>query len=116
MRLEIDIPEHHYNNIIAFDSVSLGRVPYKGIIMYAINAIKRGKALAQEPTEKPHIKGDYYDGFKNGLRTAEWRYGKIRAEIDLETRIQVKHYMNTDAVIDEVLDVIDKYKAESEDT
>lgn len=40
---------------------------------------------------------------------------KIRAEIDLETRIQVKHYTNTDAVIDAVLDVIDEYKAEKED-
>lgn len=52
MRLEIDMPEHHYNNIMAFDSVSLGRVPYKGIIMYAINAIKHGKVLDQEPTAK----------------------------------------------------------------
>ncbi len=49
MKLEIDMPEHHYNNILAFDSVSLGRVPYKGIIMYAINAIKHGKVLEQEP-------------------------------------------------------------------
>ena len=52
MRLEIDIPEHHYNNIIALDSVSLGRVPYKGIIMYTINAIKHGKVLEQEPNIK----------------------------------------------------------------
>lgn len=52
MKLEIDMPEHHYNNIIAFDSVTLGRVPYKGIIMYAINAIKRGKTLEQEPVKK----------------------------------------------------------------
>ena len=52
MRLEIDIPEHHYNNIIALDSISLGRAPYKGIIMYAINAIKQGKVLEQEPTTK----------------------------------------------------------------
>ena len=49
IRLEIDMPEHHYNKIMAFDSVSLGRVPYKGIIMYAINAIKHGKVLDQEP-------------------------------------------------------------------
>lgn len=49
MRLEIDIAEHHYNNIMALDSVSLGRVPYKGIIMYSINAIKHGKVLEQEP-------------------------------------------------------------------
>lgn len=41
---------------------------------------------------------------------------KIRDEIDLEKRIQVKHYTNTDAVIDAVLEVIDKYKAETEGT
>lgn len=35
--------------------------------------------------------------------------GQIRTEIDLDTRIQVKHFTNTDAVIDAVLDVIDKY-------
>jgi len=40
---------------------------------------------------------------------------KIRAEIDVETRVQVRHYTNTNAVIDAVLDVIDKYKAESEE-
>lgn len=62
MKLEIDMPEHHYNNIIAFDSVSLGRVPYKGIIMYAINAIKHGKVLEQEPKkghwiDKSHLLG-----------------------------------------------------------
>lgn len=50
MRIEIDIAEHHYNNIMALDSVSLGRVPYKGIIMYSINAIKHGRVLEQEPT------------------------------------------------------------------
>ena len=38
---------------------------------------------------------------------------KIRDELDLETRVQVKHYTNTDAVINEVLDVIDKYRAEN---
>ena len=47
MKLEIDIPEHQYNNIIALNSLSLGRVPYKGIIMYAINAIKRAKPLPE---------------------------------------------------------------------
>ena len=50
MRIEIDIAEHHYNNIMALDSVSLGRVPYKEIIMYSINAIKHGKVLEQKPT------------------------------------------------------------------
>ncbi len=37
---------------------------------------------------------------------------KLRNEIDLDTRVQVKHYTNTDAIINEVLGVIDKYKEE----
>jgi hypothetical protein len=52
MKIEIDIPEHHYNNIMSIDSVSLGRVPYKGIIMYTINAIKHGRVLEQKQTTK----------------------------------------------------------------
>ena len=47
MQLLVNIPEHQYNNIIALNSLSLGRVPYKGIIMYAINAIKRAKPLPE---------------------------------------------------------------------
>ena len=47
MKLEIEIPEHQYNNIMAIDSVNIGRVPYKGIIMYAINAIKKGTPLPE---------------------------------------------------------------------
>ena len=52
IRLKIDMPEHQYNNIMSIDSMILGRMPYKGIIMYAINAIKRGKVLEQEPKIK----------------------------------------------------------------
>jgi Zn finger protein HypA/HybF involved in hydrogenase expression len=42
MQILIDIPKRHYENIMNIDSVSLGRIPYKGIIMYSINAIKNG--------------------------------------------------------------------------
>ena len=66
MRLEIDMPEHHYNNIMALDSVSLGRAPYKGIIMYAINAIKQGKVLEQEPTTKEEA---YNKGYEDGVKS-----------------------------------------------
>lgn len=71
------------------------------------------RALEQEPCEesvaddKPHIKGDYFDGFKNGLRTAKWRYDKIRAEI-----IELRSRQNVGVL--ECLDIIDKYKDESE--
>lgn len=84
MRLEIDIPEHHYNNIMALDSLNLGRVPYKGIIMYAINAIKHGKALEQEPI-----------------------LDKIRAEIQNGTH----HFLDGEPIIEikEVLQIIDKH-------
>ncbi len=66
-----------------------------------------------------HAFNQGYDlGFKDGREKAkpqESSLDKIRAEIDLDTRIQVKHYTNTDAVIDTVLDIIDKYKAGSEE-
>lgn len=39
---------------------------------------------------------------------------QARDEIETETRIQVKHYTNTNAVIDEVLEVLDKLIEESE--
>lgn len=73
MRLEIDIAEHHYNNIMALDSVSLERVPYKGIIMYSINAIKHGKVLEQEPR-----KGHWIDNTDLGYHVSicsncDWR-------------------------------------------
>ena len=54
MQILIDIPKHHYENIKSIDSVSLGRIPYKGIIMYSINAIKNG--VVQE-----HGKGHWID-------------------------------------------------------
>lgn len=64
--------------------------------------------------DKPHIRGDYYDGFKNGLRTAEWRYDKIRAEI--EEHAKINQNLNTDRAraLCWCLDVIDKYNIESE--
>ena len=82
-----------------------------------IKADKQEKAEVTE-LDKPHIKGDYYDGFKNGLRTAEWRYNKIRAEI--EGKIVKRPWLDfedrerdrNDAFL-EALDIIDKYKAEN---
>ena len=79
MRLEIDIPEHHYNNIIALDSVSLGRVPYKGIIMYTINAIKHGKVLEQEPTTKNDLGVDCISRAEM-LKYQEYLHGKMSNE------------------------------------
>ncbi len=57
------------------------------------------------------IKKDAYEKLKEKAEA----FDKIRDEIDLETRIQVKHYTTTGAVIDAVLDVIDEYKSEGED-
>lgn len=73
------------------------------------------KALEQKPIlDKPHIKGDYYDGFKNGLRTAEWRYNKIRAEIEQMDFNFGDFYDHTNTIREMVLAVIDKYKTGSE--
>lgn len=42
MRLNVNITEHMYNNIMDLDSMTIGRCNYKGIVMAAINAIKGG--------------------------------------------------------------------------
>ena len=42
------------------------------------------------------------------------RIKEAREEIEIETRIEVKHYTNTDAVIDAVLEVLDELIAEKE--
>jgi hypothetical protein len=70
---------------------------------------------ALDTLNKPHIKGDYYDGFKNGLRTAEWRCDKIRAEIEEHAKINQNLNIDRAKVLCWCLDVIDKYRAESED-
>lgn len=49
------------------------------------------------------------DVIKNGIPL-----DKIRAEIDLETRVKVQHYTNTNAVIDAVLDVLEENMTEVE--
>ena len=54
---------------------------------------------------------NYMRGYKDGKSDV---LDKIKDELDLETRVQVKHYTNSDAIINAVLDVIDKYKTESE--
>lgn len=117
MRLEVDIPEHHYNNIMDLDSVSLGRVPYKAIIMYAINAIKHGKVLEQEPfINKPCVSSEVCEHDKNKV------LDKIRAEIEqLPTTlidVQRPHSVVERDVVElgSVIRIFDKYKAESEET
>lgn len=116
MKLEIDIPKHQYKNIMALDSINLGRAPYKGIIMYAINAIKRGKALKQEPM----VEIDLYSVIKQKYIEREV-LDKIRAEIikyEGDCRLSVDEYISckqcTDNVFKTIYGIIDKYKAESE--
>ena len=97
MKLEIDIPEHHYNNIMAFDSVCLGRVPYKGIIMYAINAIKHGKVLDQEPTNKNFTKADI-DAIVKAINGGwEQRVNKIRDQLTLKRILADMHLASAGA-------------------
>lgn len=140
MKLEIDIPEHQYNNIMAIDSMSLGRAQYKGIIMYAINAIKRGKVLEQEPTTK-NLAADREDAVERlnaikqligydkdseivkatqksldmAIKALEQEpiLDKIRAEIKKLQKMCDKNDLNLMAqysAFGMVLDILDKYK------
>ena len=101
MRLEIDIPEHHYNNIMALDSVSLGRAPYKGIIMYAINAIKQGKVLVQEPTTKNDLEVEYY---KQNIKAYAHDFGVSEEQAEKELRVTIKNDLGVEEHKGEVMD------------
>jgi hypothetical protein len=50
MQIVIDIPETQYNNIMEVKSMSLGRIPYKGIIMNAIRGIQNGTPIPDNAT------------------------------------------------------------------
>lgn len=73
-RLIVELTDHQYNNILDFRSINMARAPYKGIIMSAINAIKRGVQVSEDTSEEP--KTGYW--IPDGYRTEEdWIYGRI---------------------------------------
>lgn len=51
-KILIEIPDAQYNNIMSISSLNLGQIPYKGIVMYAINGIKNGTILQDNDTEE----------------------------------------------------------------
>ena len=51
-RLMVELPDEKYENIIALTAVSLGRIPYKGIVMYALNAIRRAEIIDDKAADK----------------------------------------------------------------
>lgn len=51
-RLIVELPDEEYENIITLTAVSLGRFPYKGIVMYALNAIRRAEIIDDKAADK----------------------------------------------------------------
>lgn len=51
-KMIVELPDDEYENIIALTAVSLGRVPYKGIVMYALNAIRRAEIIADKAADE----------------------------------------------------------------
>lgn len=77
---------------------------------YLIGSTTDIKSLEED---KPYIKGDYYDGFKNGLRTRKWRYDKMKAKIEQVRQAYEASMDYGDAYREQelswVLELIDKY-------
>lgn len=47
-RLIVELPDEEYENIITLTAANIGRngrFPYKGIVMYALNAIRRAELI-----------------------------------------------------------------------
>lgn len=85
------------------------------------------KALEKQPCENKIIDEHYKKGFANGIRTAEWRYEKIKAEImdclnalDEIEKSEFNIYLPNEIsgrrlTYQQCLEFIDKYKPESEE-
>jgi len=109
MKLIIDIPDTQYNNIMEVKSMSLGRIPYKGIIMNAIRGIQNGTPIPDNATvcDIVQIKNNH-----DTMMKYSYSYGKkdvleqIRAEIK-----ELSYPYNLEAMRarSDVLRIIDKY-------
>lgn len=51
-RLIVELPDEEYENIITLASANIGRFPYKGIVMYALNAIRRAEIIDDKAAYK----------------------------------------------------------------
>ena len=51
-RLMVELPDEQYENIIALTAANIGRIPYKGIVMYALNAIRRAEIIDDKAADK----------------------------------------------------------------
>jgi len=67
MKLIIDIPDTQYNNIMEVKSMSLGRIPYKGIIMNAIKGIQKGTPISDNATNADVIRALFPDGIPKDI-------------------------------------------------
>ena len=90
------------------------RMTEREAIEWLNNLIETMKSETSEYLPHPEYKDEVYEALDVAIESLKQEsiLDKVKVEIDLETRIQVKHYTNTDAVIDAVLDVIDEYKVE----
>lgn len=51
-KLIVELPDHEYENIITLAAANIGRFPYKGIVMYALNAIRRAEIIDDKAADK----------------------------------------------------------------
>ena len=73
-QLNIDLTDHLYKNIMELDSMALGRCNYKGIVMGAINSIKRGSQAGWIPVNEKLPEDGTWALFTNGRQISVERY------------------------------------------
>ena len=74
--------------------------------VFNLSSIKPTNIIKSE--DKPRIKGDYFDGYKNALRTAKWKYDSMRAEIKSHAD-RLKDSLYGDG-LRHAIKIIDEYK------
>lgn len=51
-RLIVELTDKQYENIITLASANIGRFPYKAIVMYALNAIRRAEIIDDKTADE----------------------------------------------------------------
>lgn len=120
MKLLITLDEEYINAINKIKFLVGGRTDRK-LQLEIIKAIKNGKPIEQEPI-------DYKTQYENYLKKSEVVISQLRADrdrlqdafdqirVEIEEHVKINQCLNTDRAIALCwcLDVIDKYKGESE--
>ena len=112
-RLIVELPDEEYENIITLAAVNIGRggrFPYKGIVMYALNAIRRAeiiddKAADEEATTKNNLAQERFQDLIEYFGDKKVAKKSWRAEKNLRHGL-----IDLDGTLKELMNLLENWK------